>query len=182
MSTYTSLVPYFDSDKDGSDAENSSLSGEDTHVVIGKTKHSADQKVPDKKPLVMRPKDDPSEQITKETPPKKCLVLKPKNDESPTSELEKEIVPIKKCLVLKPKDDEPLEIKTELESVKKCLVRIPKDDSESNTFKVCLSIEGKDLEKKNRRENVTLESDSNKSKVRLEHNNFNGLVYQFELY
>lgn len=145
-------------------------------MIIGKIKHSADQKVPDKKPLVMRPKDDPSEKIMKETLPKKCLVLKPKNNESPTSELEKEILPIKKCLVLKPKDDEPLENKSELESVKKCLVRIPKDDSESNTIKVSLSIEGKDLEKKNRRENGIVESDGNKSKVRLDHNNFNGLV------
>lgn len=155
------------------------MSGEDTHVLIGKIKHSTDQKVPDKKPLVMRPKEDHNEQVFKETPPKKCLVLKPQNDESPISELEKKMIPIKKCLVLKPKDDEPLEIKTDLESVnKKCLVRIPKDNCEPNTLKVSLSIEGKDFEKKNRRcENGTLESDGNRSKVRIDHNNFNGLVF-----
>lgn len=175
---YNSLVPYIDSDKDGSDDENSSLSGEDivsSPVILGKVKHSTDQRVPDKKPLVMRPKEDPSEEGT-ETPPKKCLVLKPPNDDSPINEREKEILPAKKCLVLKPKDEEPLEVKPEPEPVKKCLVRIPKDDNESNTSKVPHSTEGKDSEKKNRkRENGILELDSSKPKARLDHS-YNGLV------
>lgn len=175
------MVPYIDSDKDGSDAENSSLSGEDntTPVIAGKVKYSTDQKVPDKKPLVMRPKDDPcdSDHASKETPPKKCLVLKPQDD-SPISEKEKDIFPVKRCLVLKPKDDEPSEVITEPEPAKKCLVRIPKDNCESNTPKTSHSIDGKDSsEKKNhRRENGTSEFDSNRSKIRPDHNNFNGLV------
>lgn len=182
MSIYHSLVPYIDSDKDGSDAENSSLSGEDntTPVIVGKVKYSTDQKVPDKKPLVMRPKDDPSDSdhATKETAPKKCLVLKPQNDDSPISEKEKEVFPVKRCLVLKPKDDdEPSEIISEPEPVKKCLVRIPKENGEFNTSKSSHSVDGKDSEKKNhRRENGTSEFDCNRSKIRSEHNNFNGLV------
>jgi len=176
---YNSLVPYIDSDKEGSDDENSSLSGEDnasSPVILGKGKHSTDQRVPDKKPLVMRPKEDPSEVAT-ETPTKKCLVLKPPNDDSPINERDKEILPAKKCLVLKPKDEEPLEVKLEPEPVKKCLVRIPKDDNESsNTTKASHSTEGKDSEKKNRRrENGILELDVNKPKARLDHN-YNGLV------
>lgn len=179
LSIYNSLVPYIDSDKDGSDGESSSLSGEDngsSPVILGKFKHSTDQRVPDKKPLVMRPKEDPSEVATVETPPKKCLVLKPINDDSPINEREKEL-PAKKCLVLKPKDEEHSEVTPEAEPVKKCLVRIPKDDNESNTSKVSYSIEGKDSEKKNRRrENgINLELDSIKTKARLDHN-YNGLV------
>jgi ubiquitin carboxyl-terminal hydrolase 36/42 len=174
---YNSLVPYIDSDKDGSDDENSSLSGEDnvsSPVIFGKIKHSTDQRVPDKKPLVMRPKEDPNE-VDTDTPPKKCLVLKPPNDDTPI-EREKEIMPAKKCLVLKPKDEEPLEVKPEPEPVKKCLVRILKDDTETNTIKMPHSTEGKDSEKKNRkRENGILELDSNKPKARLDHN-YNGLV------
>ncbi|XP_022181591.1 ubiquitin carboxyl-terminal hydrolase 36 isoform X1 [Myzus persicae] len=174
---FNSLVPYIDSDKDNSDDENSSLSGEDnvsSPVILGKVKHSSDQRVPDKKPLVMRPKEDPSG-VTTETPPKKCLVLKPPNDDSPINEQEREILPAKKCLVLKPKDEDPLEVKPEPEPIKKCLVRIPKDDSNSNTNKVVFhSTEGKDSEKKNRRrENGILELDVNKPKVRLDHN-YNG--------
>lgn len=145
-------------------------------MIVGKLKHSSDQKVPDKKPLVMRPKDDSSDQVTKETPPKKCLVLKPQNDNSPVNEQDKEILPTKKCLVLKPKDEELLEVTVEPESIKKCLVRIPKDDNESsNTSKISHSIESKDSDKKNRRrENGVMESDIHKSKNRLDHNNFNG--------
>ncbi|XP_025199944.1 ubiquitin carboxyl-terminal hydrolase 36 isoform X2 [Melanaphis sacchari] len=174
---YNSLVPYIDSDKDDSDDENSSLSGEDnvsSPVMLGKVKHSIDQRVPDKKPLVMRPKEDPSE-VDTETPPKKCLVLKPPNDDSSINEREKEILPVKKCLVLKPKDEELLEVKPEPEPVKKCLVRIPKDDNESNTSKVPHLTDGKDSDKKNRkRENGILEMDSNKPKAaRLDHN-YNG--------
>lgn len=179
LSIYNSLVPYIDSDNNGSDAEeSSSLSGEDNIIsVIGKIKHSTDQKVPDKKHLVLRPKDDSTNSVSKDTPPKKCLVLKPPDDESPINEREKEILPTKKCLVLKPKDDEPLKVKTESESTKKCLVRLPKDDYESNTSKVSHSTEEKDLEKKNRRrENGISESDSNKSKFRFDFNNYNGLV------
>lgn len=174
------MVPYIDSDKDGSDGESSSLSGGDTtvSVIVGKIKHSSDQKVPDKKPLVMRPKEGSCDQGTKETPPKKCLVLKPQNDDSPINELEKEILPTKKCLVLKPKDDELSEVKIEPESTKKCLVRIPKDDNESsNSSKISHSIESKDSDKKNRRrENGVMESENHKSKSRLDHNSFNGLV------
>lgn len=173
------MVPYIDSDKDGSDGESSSLSGGDTtvSVIVGKIKHSSDQKVPDKKPLVMRPIEDSSDQGTKETPPKKCLVLKPQNDDSLINELEKEILPAKKCLVLKPKDEES-EVKIEPESIKKCLVRIPKDDNESsNSSKISHSIESKDIDKKNRRrENGFMESDNHKSKNRLDHHSFNGLV------
>lgn len=145
-------------------------------MILGKVKYShTDQRVPDKKPLVMRPKD-PIE-VTTETPPKKCLVLKPPNDDSPINERDKDILPAKKCLVLKPKDEEPLEVKPEPELVKKCLVRIPKDDNESsNSTKISYSTEGKDTEKKNRRrENGILELDVNKPKVRLDHN-YNGLV------
>lgn len=171
LSVYHSLVPYIDSDKDESDNESSSLSGDDNPShVSGKTKHSTDQKVPDKKPLVMRPKEDPCDQIVQETTPKKCLVLKPPNDH------ERESLPTKKCLVLKPKDEEdPLEVKTEPEPIKKCLVRIPKNDSELSTSKVFHSNEGKDSDKKNRRrENGFSESDNVKSsKVRLD-NNYNG--------
>lgn len=185
MSVYNSLVPYIiDSDKDSSDADNSSLSGEDntnnsTTVILGKIKYSPDQKVPDKKPLVMRPKEDPCDEVVKNSPPKKCLVLKPQLDDSPICEREKDILPTKKCLVLKPKDDEePLEIKTEPESMKKCLVRIPKDDCETSTSKASHSSKGKELERKNRRrENGISESETPiKSKIRLDHNNFNGLV------
>jgi len=176
---YNSLVPYIDSDKDDSDDENSSLSGEDnvsSPVILGKVKHSTDQRVPDKKPLVMRPKEDPCGEVGIETPPKKCLVLKPPNDDSSINEREKEILPAKKCLVLKPKDEEPLEDKPESEPVKKCLVRIPKDDNESNISKVPYSTEVKDSEKKNRkRENGILELDSSKPKARLDHS-YNGLV------
>jgi len=184
-SIYNRLVPYIDSDKDGSDAESSSLSGEDngTPVIVGKVKHSTDQIVSDKKPLVMRPKEDSGDEETKEITPKKCLVLKPRNDDSPVTKREN-LLP-KKCLVLKPKDDEPLEVKTEQEFAKKCLVRIPKDDCDSNTSKVFLSVEGKDSEKKHRRrENGTSEFDSNKLKIRLEYNNYNGLVFitPFQLY
>lgn len=173
---YNSLVPYIDSDKEGSDADSSSLSGEENApVTSGKIKEKTDQKVPDKKPLVMRPKEDPTEQISKETPPKKCLVLKPKNDESSINGKGMDILPIKKCLVLKPKDEESSEVKTEHEPVKKCLVRFPKDDSEFNDSKAFSSVEGKELDKKNRRrENCISEFD--KSKARLEHNNYNGLV------
>lgn len=171
---YNSLVPYIDSDKDGSDADSSSLSGEETTpVTTGKIKYTTDQKVPDKKPLVMRPKEDPTEQISKETPPKKCLVLKPLNDDSPVNDREINILPIKKCLVLKPKDDESSEVKIELEPVKKCLVRFPKEDNELNASKVLSSVEGKDSEKKNRRRENGI-SESDKSKVRLDHNNYNG--------
>lgn len=141
--------------------------------------NSTDQKVPDKKPLVMRPKEDPNDEVTKETLPKKCLVLKPQNDDSSISgEQEKEILPTKKCLVLKPKDDEE-SFQTETETVKKCLVRIPKDECEANTSKVSNTIEGKDLEKKiRRRENGISDSNSIKSKVRLDHNIYNGLVFK----
>lgn len=184
LSIYNSLVPYIDSDKDGSDGESSSLSGGDTtvSVIVGKIKHSSDQKVPDKKPLVMRPKEDFDDQGTKETPPKKCLVLKPQNDDSPINELEKEVLPTKKCLVLKPKEDDELsEVKIEPESIKKCLVRIPKDDNElSNSSKISHSIESKDVDKKNRRrENGVMESDNHKSKNRFDHSSFNGLVIFF---
>jgi len=170
LSIFNSLVPYIDSDKDGSDAENSSLSDEDTDsLLIGKLKHSTDQKVPDKKPLVMRPKEDPIDQVTKDTPQKKCLVLKPQYDDSPINEREKVVLPIKKCLVLKPKDEEPVE------SVKKCLVRLPKVDIDSNTSKISNSIEEKDSDKKNRRrENGFSEFDNNKSKIKFDHNTFNG--------
>jgi len=175
---FNSLVPYIDSDKDGSDDENSSLSSEGNAspplIVVGKFKHSMDQRVPDKKPLVMRPKEDFSEVAT-ETPPKKCLVLKPPNDDSPINEQEREILPVKKCLVLKPKDEDPLEVKPEPEPVKKCLVRIPKDDNDSNTPKLFShSTEGKDSEKKNRRrENGILDFDFNKTKPRLNNNDHN---------
>lgn len=181
LSIYNSLVPYIDSDNNGSDAESSSLSGEDNTIpTMGKTKHSTDQKVPDKKPLVLRPKED----FSKEAPFKKCLVLKPHDDESPINEKEKEILPIKKCLVLKPKNDEPIKIKTEPESTKKCLVRLPKVDCESNSSKLLSSNEEKDLEKKNRRrENGNSDSDNNKTKFRFDHNNHNGLVlYYCEFY
>ncbi|XP_025412938.1 ubiquitin carboxyl-terminal hydrolase 36 isoform X2 [Sipha flava] len=175
LSMSNSLVPYIDSDKDGSDVDSSSLSGEETiPITLGKIKYTTDQKVPDKKPLVMRPKEDLTEQNSKETPAKKCLVLKPQNDDSPINDKEIGILPNKKCLVLKPKDDESPEVKTEYEPVKKCLVRFPKDDKEFNASKVFSSAEGKDLERKNRRcENGVSESD--KSIIRLEHNNYNGM-------
>lgn len=176
LSIYNSLVPYIDSDKDDSDVESSSLSDDDSSTLVtGKIKHSTDQKVPDKKPLVMRPKEDPSDEFDKEITPKKCLVLKPRNDDLPI--VERENLPPKKCLVLKPKDDEPLEVRCDQESIRKCLVRIPKDDSDYNNSKVFHSMEGKDSEKKHRRrENGTSEFDSNKLKIRFEHNNYNGLV------
>lgn len=171
ITIYNALVPYYDSDKDDdSDAESSSLHGEN------KTKHSTDQKVPDKKPST-RP--DFSEQVSKEVTPKKCLVLKPQNDDSPpVVEQEKEIIlSSRKCLVLKPKDEEePSEVETEPEPHKKCLVRIPKDDCEINNSKLSHSLEEKDTDKKNRRrENGIPESDY-KSKGRFDHCNFNGLV------
>lgn len=164
---YNALVPYYDSDKDDdSDTESSSLYGENN------TKHSSDQKVPDKKFLT---RSDSSEEVT----PKKCLVLKPQNDDSPSFvEQEKEIIlSSKKCLVLKPKDEEEhSEVETEPEPHKKCLVRIPKDDCEINNSKLSHSIEEKDSDKKNRRrENGISESDY-KSKVRFDHCNYNGLV------
>ncbi|XP_026805105.1 ubiquitin carboxyl-terminal hydrolase 36-like isoform X2 [Rhopalosiphum maidis] len=167
---YNSLVPYLDSDEYGSDDENSSLSRVDnvsSPVILGKIKHSVVQRVHDKNPLVMRPKEDPNE-VDTDTPPKKFLILKPPNDDSPI-EREKEIMPAKKYLVLKPKDEEPLDVKPEPEPIKKCLVRILKDDTETNTIKVSHSTGVKDSEKKNRkRENGILELDSNK-KARLDH-------------
>lgn len=172
------MVPYIDSDNNGSDAESSSLSGEDNNIPItGKIKYSTDQKVPDKKPLVLRPKED----SIKETPPKKCLVLKPHDDESPINEKEKEILPIKKCLVLKPKNDEPVKIKTEFESTKKCLVRLPKNDGESNISTLSYCNEEKELEKKYRRRENGISEFDNKTKSRFDHNNYNGLVLQYYL-
>lgn len=179
LSIYNSIVPYIDSDRDDSDDSDNTLS------VIRKLKHLKDQKVPDKKPLVMRPKEDPDDNgVATETTPKKCLVLKPQNDDSPV--VERENLFPKKCLVLKPKDDdEPLEVKTEQECVKKCLVRIPKDDFDSkknneknvevlDIYKTFYSIERKDSGKKHRRhENGSSEFDNNKLKIRLEHNNHN---------
>lgn len=177
LSIFNSLVPYIDSDKEDSDGESSSLSGEDngSSVIVGKVKNLTDQKVPDKKPLVMRPKEDPSEQFIKESPSKKCLVLKPQHDDddSPVNEIKREFSYVKKCLVLKPKDDEPFEFD---EPVKKCLVRLPKDDHECNTPKVVShTMNTKDSEKKKRhRENGYSEQDSNKGKARLDHNHYNG--------
>lgn len=186
LTLYNSLVPYIDSDKDDSDDE-SSLSGEEnSKAVIEKIKHSTDQKVFEKKPLVMRPKEDPSDQVPKENTPKKCLVLKPSNDEDinerkqekellPNNFNNKHFLPTKKCLVLKPKDeDEPLEDATDCEPVKKCLVRIPKNEDESFNSKISHSVEGKDSGKKiRRRENGFTECENSKSKVRLD-NNING--------
>lgn len=175
MSIYSALVPYYNSDKDDSDTESSSL------LRDNKTKHSTDQKVPDKK-LPSAARFDPSDQVSKEITPKKCLVLKPQNDDSPPIiEQEKDIViSTRKCLVLKPIDEEePLEIETESETYKKCLVRIPKVDCENNISKVVsYSIEGKDTDKKNRRRENGISESDNKSKTRFDHGNYNGLVLQ----
>lgn len=164
-SPLNSLVPY-NSDKDDTDAEISSLSGDEnlsdiTDLIFGKSKPkaSADQKVPDKKSLVMRLKNNLIDKMNEETQPKKCLVLKPQNGDSLISETEKEILPAKKCLVLKPNDDEPHQ--TKFESVTKCLVRMPKN--EANTSKELNLIEEKNHQW---RKNELSDPGGNKSKVK----------------
>lgn len=109
-----------------------------------------DQKVPNKKPLVVIPKYSPSDQDIKQTPPKKDLVLKPENEE-------------------------PLEVKTEPESVKKCLAHITKYECQSNTLNISRPIDGKDLEKGNYCEKEISEFDSIKSRIKLDYSHF-GLV------